>query len=383
MPNYLNKPISAFCLYLPLVLSTLTGLVAHAQSNSRLSKMPRVQVAQEGFAAGFADTLKAGGKPFWFEASAILFDGKSLLVAHDKPMPNEQSSVASWPNMTSFYNQQPPAYSTNPVLKKGVKYEELAQTPDRKWVFMTTAFDRVKENSTDWDGYNLLLCWPAGKPSRVQVLGGTAANSAEGTSVALREKISLALALADLTYLGVIRYFKIEGLTATADRLFVGIREEGNSFQDFKNVVRILSVSYAVLGHGNDQHIELTGNFSLLASINPNAQIDQKLPANLGLSSLEYDPLRNIFWVITSYESSNNVGSYLWTATEEELVAGKMNMARLPNNEPLVMTHKAEDMTFLNPKTLLIINDDDRIPTRVYNGIRKPNQAAYMVLSVQ
>ena len=364
-------------------LVLLTGLPAHAQNSPRLSKVPYVQVVQEGFASGFADTLKAGGKPFWFEASAILYDGKSLLVAHDKPMPNGQSSVAAWPGITSFYNQEPPVYIDSPVLKQGIKYEELAQTPDRKWVFMTTAFDRVKEGSADWDGYNMLLCWPVGKPSRVQVLGGATANNTEGTSVTLREKISSALALADLTYLGVVRYFKIEGLTATADRLFIGIREEGNSFQDFKNVVRVLSVPYAVVGRGNDQHVELIGNFSLLSSIEVRNQTDQPLPANLGLSSLEYDPVRDIFWLITTYESGDMVGSYLWTATEAELIAGRMNLVRLANNEPLRMTHKAEDMTFLNPRTLLIINDDDRIPTRILNTVRKPNQAAYVVLSVQ
>ncbi|MBO0932708.1 hypothetical protein [Fibrella aquatilis] len=344
--------------------------------------MPRVQIEQEGFAIGFSDTLKSGGKPFWFEASAILYDGKSILVAHDKPMPDGRSSIGFWPGIREMM-LNPPAYFTDDVFKRGIKYEELAQTPDRKWVFATTAFDRVKEGSTDWDGYNLLLCWPAGKPSKAQVLGNAQAFTTEGTSVSLRDKLSSALALEDLTFLGLVRYFKIEGLTATASQLYVGIREEGNSFQDFKSVVRILTIPYTVVGRGDKQHIELTGNFTPMATIKVDAQSDEKLPANLGLSSLKYDPSRDIFWIITSHESSTNVGSYLWTATEAELTAGKMNIVRLPNNEPLRMTHKAEDMTFLNPRTVLLINDDDRLPTKMYNSVRKPNQAAYLVLTVQ
>ena len=168
MPSYLNKLLSALQTFFPLVLSVLTGIGAYAQSNLKSSKPIHVQIEQEGFAIGFSDTLKSGGKPFWFEASAILYDGKSLLVAHDKPMPDGRSSVGYWPGLADM-TLKPPVYFTDDVFKRGIKYEELAQTPDRKWIFATTAFDRVKEGSADSDGYNLLLCWPAGKPSKAQV----------------------------------------------------------------------------------------------------------------------------------------------------------------------------------------------------------------------
>lgn len=344
----------------------------------------RVNIQQEGFAAGYDDTLKAAGKPFWFEASAILYDGRSVLVAHDKPMPNGQASVGSWANPTALFGQQTPTYFTGPLFKRGVKYEELAQSPDRKWTFLTTAFDRVKEGSTDWDGYNMLMCWPTGKPSRAHVLGGsTGGNTPAGTSVALRDKLSSVLALSDINYYGIVRYFKIEGLTATADQLFLGIREEGNNYQDFKSVIRLLTIRYRTVGRGAAQHVDLIGDFKLLALIDASKQTTEKLPDNLALSSIEYDRSRDYFWIITTFESTNSVGSYLWTATEADLIEGRMSLVRTSANKPFRLAHKAEDMTFLNSRTLLLISDDDRLPTRVNDLVRKPNQAAYVVLLVE
>jgi hypothetical protein len=347
-----------------------------------LPKPIRATINFEGFTVGFADTLKAGGKPFWYEASAILYDGRSMLMAHDKPMPNGQSSVGSWPSTNAMFNQQQPDLFPQALFKKGIKYEELAQTPDRKWVFLTTAFDRVKEGSSAWNGYNMLLYWPAGRPDLVQVLGTSPTDSSR-TSVALRDRFSSAIALSDLEYYGVVRYFKIEGLTVTADRLIFGVREEGNSFQDFKHVVRVLAVPYQVVGATDERRIELTGPFTLLGSVDIKGQVLDKLPDGLALSSIEYDPARKNFWVLTSFEGGDTVGAYLWYATEAELVAGQMNLVRTTSGEPLRLGHKAEDMTFLTPNTLLLIHDDDRLPTKVGSTIRQPNQSAYTVLDLK
>lgn len=321
----------------------------------------------------------AAGKPFWFEASAILFDGKSLLVAHDKPMPDGRASVGSWSGFEAMSVQKKqPVYFPEEPFRKAIKYEEFAQSPDGKWTFLTTAFDRVKEGSSDWDSYNTMLCWPTGKPASVSVLAG----NAEGNSVALRKKISLAMALTDSTFYDIVRYFKIEGLAATNDRLIVGIREEGNTYQDFNYVVRLLAIPYQVLGQGAGQHVELTDHVDPLAVIDITKQTNEKLPANLAVSSIEYDAVRGIFWLITTFETPKSVGAYLWTATEKDLKAGKMNLVRTPAGVPLRLTHKAEDMTFLTPQSLLLINDDDRLPTQIGNTVRKANQAAYTVLSV-
>jgi hypothetical protein len=339
-------------------------------------------VGFEGFATGFSDTLKAGGKPFWYEASAVLYDGKSVLMAHDKPMPNGQSSVGMWPSPGSLFNQLEPAYFVNKLFKRGIKYEELAQTPDRKWVFLTTAFDRVKEGSNAWDGYNMLLYWPAGKPEQVRVLSATPGDTAS-TSVSLRDRIASAIAQSDVDYFGYVRYFKLEGLTATANKLYFGVREEGSSFQDFKPVVKVISVPYQIVKKGDAQSIELTGSFALVGSINTTQLVTDRLPDKLALSSIEYDPIRQCFWLVTSYEDGERIGACLWTATENDLSAGKMTLVRTSSGAPLLLSHKAEDITFTTPNTLLVLHDDDRLPTKVGTMTRKPNQSAYTVLEVK
>lgn len=379
MPNYLIKLlITTTLVWCSMALTPTPTLVLPIANTAPKTLAMQASIVEESFAIGFSDTLKNAGKPFWFEASAILFDGKSLLMAHDKPMPDGRSSVGSWPGLRDA-TLQPPTYFTGDVFKKGIKYEEMTQSPDKKWTFLTTAFDRVKEGSADWDGYNMLLCWPSGKPADVAVL----ANNGKGTSVALRDKISSALALNDLNFYGVVRYFKIEGLAATADRLVVGVREEGNSYQDFKYVIHILSIPYEIVGQGTSQHVELVGGFDVLASINVAALVPDQLPPNLALSSIKFDRGRGIFWIMTTFETPDTVGSYLWTATEVELKVGQMNLVRTPDDEPLRLTHKAEDMTFLTPKSLLLIHDDDRLPTQINGTIRRPNQAAYTVLAIK
>ena len=123
MPNYLTKALIVSLLVWVCMALTPTALPI------------RATISEESFAIGFSDTLKSAGKPFWFEASAILFDGKSLLVAHDKPMPDGRSSVGRWPGLHDA-TLQPPAYFTGDVFKKGIKYEEMTQSPDRKWTFL-------------------------------------------------------------------------------------------------------------------------------------------------------------------------------------------------------------------------------------------------------
>jgi hypothetical protein len=365
--------------WMVLIICALLSSTAIAQTTA---KAMQASVGFEGFAIGFADTLKAAGKPFWYEASAVLYDGKSVLVAHDKPMPNGQSSVGLWPSPEALFNQLAPTYFTNPLFRKGIKYEELTQTPDRKWVFLTTAFDRVKEGSKDWDGYNMLLYWPAEKPEQARVLSVPPSDTVS-TSVLLRDKIASAIAQSDVDYFGHVRYYKLEGLTATATKLYFGVREEGNSFQDFKPVVKVLSIPYQVVKRGDTQRIELTGSFALVGTVDVTRQTTDRLPDRLALSSIEYDPIRQFFWIITTYENGEKVGACLWTATEADLAAGKMELVRSSSGAPFLLTHKAEDMTFTSPNSILVLHDDDRLPTRVGDIVRKPNQSAYTVLEVR
>lgn len=49
----------------------------------------------------------------------------------------------------------------------------MTLTPDDQYVIATTGFDRIRDDSNSWDGYNILLVWPVGQPDQVKVVAAT------------------------------------------------------------------------------------------------------------------------------------------------------------------------------------------------------------------
>lgn len=325
-------------------------------------------ITNEKFIDCFPEGLSMAGKPVWCEASAILFDGKKILVANDKPMP-EGSSVFSYNSIQDLENKAKATYSTDKTLTQAIKFEDFSLTPDKKFVFLTTAFDRVKDGSTEWDGYNTLLYWenkPESTPKVLSIENGAA------TSVKLRSMISKVL--------GNVPYFKIEGMAATNDKLYFGIREEGNKFDDFRYVSKIIAISYKT----NGSNVSLSGDFELVSDINIAAISQELTQKGLAISSIEFDAKRKYFWILTSFEVPATGGSaYLWRATLNDLKNNKMELIKSAPGQALVFNHKAEDMTFLSSNKLLVIHDDDRGLSKVGNATRKPHQAAYSIVELK
>jgi hypothetical protein len=349
-----------------------------ARPGTTVKQISVATISQEGlvdcFQAGLTD---AAGKPLWCEASAVLFDGTKVWMANDKNMPKGQSSVFFWPSVSQvLLANTPPQYLSNEQVMKATKFEDFAQNPDGSLVFLTTAFDRIKEGSNEWDGFNSLLYWATGQEAKAQMLR---LNGQDVTSVGLR-----ALILEHLTQTNggrTVKYFKIEGLAALSDRLILGIREEGNKFDDFQYKIKFLSLPYRVRLDGSQKIVEVAGPLSTLADVNPVQWSERGLRTPLGLSSIEYDRHRKCFWILTSFESGENLGAYLWTATETQLGQGKMTLVTYANGQPMAFTHKAEDLTILDGNRLLVVHDDDRVQTDVKGAKRQPHQAAFSIVS--
>ncbi|GAB3558069.1 hypothetical protein [Spirosoma fluminis] len=334
-------------------------------------------IAEEGLLTCFAPGTALDGKPVWCEASAVLFDGKNVLVANDKDMPSGFSPVFTKTLTALADSTQPPTYLLAPAYAAARKYEDFAQTPDGKFVFLTTAFDRVKPGSRDWDGYNTILYWPKGDEQQPRVL---APDDTSRTSMAYRQRI--AQLLANDEFPGSMPYFKIEGLAATDRQLLFGIREEGKAFDNFKYRAKIIGVSYRIEGTGKALRIRLGDDWTLVADFDP-AKAEAGLPQPLALSSIEYDAFRNRFWLLTSMEADGKLDAYLWTASPEELATNKpFTLIRDEQGQPLRLGHKAEDVTPLDKNRLLIIHDDDRVRTSVGNRVRQPHQTAYTILTI-
>lgn len=366
----------------PLLIGAALSLTVAACYTARTPTLPnQAKIAvttEDGLLTCFPADVAIEGKPVWCEASAVLFNDNALLLANDKDMPPGQSSVFSTSLEKLADTTQLPTYLTAPAYGFGRKYEDFAQTPDRQFVFLTTAFDRVKLDRPDWDAYNTILYWRRGDEAHPHVLSP---DGLAKTSVGFRPKLARALASTDLP--GAAPYFKIEGLAATDRQLLFGIREVGQAFDKFTYANKIVAVSYTVGKMNNEDRIQLFDDWRVVADFKPVTVIGS-LPKTLGLSSLEYDPFHRCLWMLTSLEQDGRMDAYLWSISPADLRIGKpFKLARNKGGRPLRFGHKAEDLTPIDGDRLLIIHDDDRAQPTVGGQTRQPNQAAYTILRVR
>ncbi|MEZ0607706.1 hypothetical protein ACAW74_04270 [Fibrella sp. WM1] len=332
---------------------------------------PTALISSEGFLTCFEPGL-ADGK-LWCEASAVLNQQRRIYLANDKDMPAPRSSVFYYDDFDALdeaaSTNQLPTYLEQPLLRKAHKFEEFAQSPDGKWTFLITAFDRIKPDTSSFDGYNMLLAWRPGQEGAMQVLG---ADKPGGVSLGLRKQLQAVL--------GGSPYFKIEGLAATNTQLWFGVREQGERYDKFDYRITILTARYRAVRDEKGGEKLLLGPVSLVREFSVD-DVDPVLPKPLAVSSLEYDPARRCFWLMTSYEQPGQIGAYLWTISESALLKkGDLQLVRMADKKPLTFTHKAEDMTFIDPNTLLVIHDDDHVKTRIGKQERQPNQTAYSIV---
>ncbi|GAB3808991.1 hypothetical protein GCM10028819_49200 [Spirosoma humi] len=365
------------------ILALLTLLLVYGckTANLRSNTAPAsAGISEEGLLNCFTAGTSLNGQPVWCEASAVLYDGKSLFFANDKDMPPGMSPVFEKSPASLSDSTKGPTYLMQPAFSTARKYEDFAQTPNQAngYVFLTTAFDRVKPGSHDWDSYNTILYWRKGDEQHPHVL---APDDTSRTSIAYRQRMAQLLATDEFP--GALPYFKVEGLAATDKQLLFGIREEGKSYESFTYRAKIISVSYRVEKTRNGDRIRLSDDWKIINNFDI-AKAETSLPKSLALSSLEYDPYRNRFWMLTSLELNGQLDAYLWTITPDDLYANKpFTLLRDAQGQPLhTAGHKAEDLTFLDANRVLLIHDDDRGRTTVGGRTRQPNQAAYTILTV-
>ncbi len=181
-------------------LPTLTVAVLLLALGCRTARMATNQpltasITEEGLLTCFTPETSLNGKPVWCEASAVLFDGKKLFFANDKDMPVGSSPVFFTGLETVSDSTQLPVFVVQSPFSAGRKYEDFAQTPDRRFILLTTAFDRVKPGSADWDGYNTILYWRRGDEQHPHVLTPDDTNQ---SSISYRQRIAQVLATDEL-----------------------------------------------------------------------------------------------------------------------------------------------------------------------------------------
>lgn len=376
--------LRCFSLALAALLALFVTIPVMAQSPSASAR-----IVERGIIKCFDYGLKTDeGDVLYCETSAAIYVGKDLILANDKPIPGKGRSpifAVRYQDTNQQFSIAPIRYFTAAALVNARKYEGLTVTPDGEYLVATTAFDRKKEDSTEWDNFNTVVIWPVDKSEAAKVVSPSPMNGA-ATSVSLRKKFSRALKT--LEFPDGVPYFKIEALSAIpGNRLLFGIREMGKSHEEFDYVVKIVSVSYTVK---NDQMI-LGEDFRLVYDHNPAETPGIK--HTVGLSGLEYDKYNNQLYLLTSFELENelktdeDLGGYLWTLTMEDLKAkNPPGLVLKDSTSPLLFAHKPEGIAVLSENRVLVIHDDDRVKgrDRIDNPetqfFRKPHEAAYTIV---
>lgn len=319
--------------------------------------MTSARILQQGtihcFPVGLRDEK---GKLVNAEVSAVVYDGKRLILASDKPIPGEQrSAVFALPMRPEGPDDTQLEYFTTPLIKQAVKYEDFALTADGHYVLATTGFDRIDDASHDLNAYNHLLIWPLGEPEKVQAVDPDPRDGVEG-SLELRNKLDGAIGFA---------YYKIEGLAAIPGErgdglLLFGVREQGRDHDDFAYVSRLVGAHYEINDAGNLVFIDEMREFY---TFDPGHH--ESVRFECGLSSLEYDPYHALLYLLTSFETEDDgkpcIGGYLWVMSLDDLHAGRLpTLVTMPDGTPLEFEHKAEGLAVLDRERLFVAYDNDR-----------------------
>ncbi|GAB2793134.1 hypothetical protein GCM10027040_19210 [Halomonas shantousis] len=292
------------------------------------------------------------------EISAVVYDGRRLILASDKPIPGAGRSAVFAMEVTEHGEPDDTTldYLTAEAIVRANKYEDFALTADGRHVLATTGFDRIDNASHDLNAYNHLLIWPLDEPDKVQVVDPDPRDGVEG-SLELRAKLSAAIGTA---------YYKIEGLAAIPGTcgdglLLFGVRERGNAHDDFEYVSHLVGAHYQVNASGSLEFIDELREYY---RFDPDAH--PEVCHVCGLSSLEYDPHHDRLYLLTSFETQDDqgherIGGYLWAIALADLATGQApELVTLASGAPLEFEHKAEGMAVLDEHHLFVVYDNDR-----------------------
>lgn len=303
------------------------------------------------------------GKEVHAEVSAVVYDGNKLIMASDKPIPGEdRSSVFSVDLCENGISQQSLAYYTTDLLARTRKYEDFALTAEGNHILATTGFDRIDQRNHHLNAYNHLLIWPLGEPEKVKVVDPDPRDGVFG-SLELRDKLTEAIGTP---------YYKIEGLAAipgenqeASPLLLFGVREMGNTHDDFDYVSRLVGAHYEVDPDGNLRFLD---KLRWYYEFDPDGDPDVFHPC--GLSSLEYDPFHDRLYLLTSFETSDEsnrkdyIGGYLWSVSLTDFHAGRPpKLVHWQDGSVLTFDNKAEGLAILDEERLFIAYDNDRHAT--------------------
>lgn len=304
-----------------------------------------------GWINGIPPNLKqSDGTDIYCESSAVTRVGDRFLIANDKPMPEgDYTPCYSIPVKKDY----PPVveavqYEFAPLFEKAQKIEAFAKSSRLDLYFASTAFDRIKPNSNDWDGYNMIFYWEGNQYKTARLLFNTNENGVE-SSKSFRDILQHILG---------VPYFKVEGLAVLPNnQLIFGIRELGQSYQNFKYTFTLISVSFLKTMDG----IIINPDWKKWYEFNPGSF--PGINKDLGLSSIEYNEDLNSLVALSSFEKEGEQSeTYIWMLPLESNYSFKKKpiLVKDSDDKPYMIPLKGEGLSFYDKKTLFISFDEDR-----------------------
>lgn len=307
-------------------------------------------------------------KPASCEPSAVVMDGNKAIMASDKDMPGQPSSL-----MVVDENGQMQGTLDSELLNRMQKIEALSRTPDHKWLVASSAFSYYQPEEAKYNRHSMLVVWPAGKPEAAQLLFPKLVDGEE-SSIALND--AMRAALVSEKWPKGPPYFKIEGMTIAPDnKILVGVREQGATWEDFEYSRTVLAMDYTIV----DGKWEVSGKFSRVADFN--------LPS--ALSDLAYDEKHDVLYVLTSFEGAecswsvteNHLGGILYWLPYSDL--GKKDPRAIGGTDNLKFAHKSEGVAVMADGNLLVVHDDDRDLGINPEEQRTLNQCFYEIIKLK
>jgi len=371
------------------------------------------KIIREGYFECFPQNVTYDNQsPVSAEISGVLYYHNKIILINDKKVPGT-TSVLTAPYKLPF-EPKDVEYIGNQKIKNASKFEDITITPNLRYIFYITSFDRVKKDKPGLDSYNTLLYNDLDSTEGEKIAYPFVRNGVE-SSLLMRYQIRKSLSNAK--YRTGPPYFKVEGIAALPEKiLLLGIREIGNSYSDFEYTITIIGAHYEI----TDGNFYFTEPLRIMWQFDP-AQDYPLLKNPLGLSSIEYDSFNKQLYVLTSYEhgeTDDQIGSYLWILPLKNFMRRQLEKKKsdryftthqkfggkkikehkkiflesspilvMQNDfKPLHFAHKAEGVTVLDRNSVLIFADDDRItgtelitdPENQFK--RKLNEAAYYIV---
>ncbi len=355
-----------------------------------------VREASDGKYNIFADILLSETKPCFqagmeydngvkvsCELSGVGYFANRLYFVNDTPIPGYPSVLNCRYRLP--VNFRDGKYLGNKKLKNIVGYQDVAVSPNLRYLFLLSSFEDSPLLSGNYAvNNNLITYMPIDYPD--------SSFFAPRKSLVVKEILNfrkqIQKALSSKLYPEGPDYFKAEALSIVSDSIMlIGISRIGKSVENSVPVAIVVEVGY---------YIGADNTMMIISSPKKSYELlfddYQTLEKNLYITGMDYDYYNKALFITTAYHNGNtsmDIGGFLWRINFKDYQLHKpADIVYSAAKQPLHFAHKPSGVAVVDEETVFVICNDERItgeekdfdPRKEFK--RELNQAAYYVLQI-